>query len=47
MKCVEVLLEVGVVVDVLDKNNNIVLYYVVGYGCVECVELFLKNGVVV
>lgn len=47
VKCAEVLLEAGVAVDAVDKNNNTALHYASGYGRQECVELLLKNGAAV
>ncbi|MCO5614063.1 hypothetical protein L7F22_068344 [Adiantum nelumboides] len=44
VECAESLLEAGVPVDTLDKNNNTALHYSSGYGRQECVELLLKCG---
>lgn len=47
VKCAQVLLEAGALVDALDKNKNTALHYAAGYGRKECVELLLENGAAV
>jgi ankyrin repeat protein len=47
LECAEVLLEAGINVDALDKNNNTALHYASGYGKKECVVLLLENGAAV
>jgi ankyrin repeat protein len=42
--CVEALLEAGVAIDAVDKNNNTALHYAAGHGMKDCVELLLKYG---
>ncbi|KAF7142220.1 hypothetical protein RHSIM_Rhsim05G0044300 [Rhododendron simsii] len=47
VKCAQILLEAGVMVDALDKNKNTALHYAAGYGRKECVALLLDHGAAV
>ncbi|KAF8377984.1 hypothetical protein HHK36_031373 [Tetracentron sinense] len=47
VKCAQILLEAGAVVDALDKSKNTALHYAAGYGRKECVALLLENGAAV
>ncbi|KAF8398631.1 hypothetical protein HHK36_017562 [Tetracentron sinense] len=47
VKCAQLLLEAGAMVDALDKNKNTALHYAAGYGRKECVALLLENGAAV
>lgn len=47
VKCAQILLEAGAIVDALDKNKNTALHYAAGYGRKECVVLLLENGAAV
>ncbi|XP_052191970.1 ankyrin repeat domain-containing protein 2B isoform X2 [Diospyros lotus] len=47
VKCAQVLLEAGALVDALDKNKNTALHYAAGYGRKECVALLLEHGAAV
>ncbi|GFZ00366.1 ankyrin repeat-containing 2B [Actinidia rufa] len=47
VKCAQILLEAGSMVDALDKNKNTALHYAAGYGRKECVALLLEHGAAV
>lgn len=47
VKCAQILLEAGAMVDPLDKNKNTALHFAAGYGRKECVVLLLKYGAAV
>ncbi|GFS37015.1 ankyrin repeat-containing 2B [Actinidia rufa] len=47
VKCAQILLEAGAMVDALDKNKNTALHYAAGYGRKECVALLLEHGAAV